>query len=145
MRKWKYVIHLNVLQRRCSFNTNWSSLKILEFSKHLLKSFLFRDITPFSPLKVNLRFGRCHLHLQDWRMNQARNLRENFATCFYAAFCSAHFYTLKMEAKSSSETSVDFQRTTRRYIPEHRTLHNHRCENLKYYSEDIMFYCIVSR
>jgi hypothetical protein len=28
-----------------------------------------------------------------------------------------------MEATSSSETSVDFQRTTRRYIPEDRTLH----------------------
>jgi hypothetical protein len=30
----------------------------------------------------------------------------------------------------SSETSVDFQRTTQRYTPEDRTLHNHRCENL---------------
>jgi hypothetical protein len=29
--------------------------------------------------------------------------------------------------------SVDFQRTTRRYIPENRTLHNHLCENLKSY------------
>jgi hypothetical protein len=29
--------------------------------------------------------------------------------------------------------SVEFQRTTRRYIPEDRTLHNHRCENLKSY------------
>jgi hypothetical protein len=27
--------------------------------------------------------------------------------------------------------SVDFQLTTWRYIPEYRTLHNHRCENLK--------------
>jgi hypothetical protein len=32
-----------------------------------------------------------------------------------------------------SETSVDTQRTTRRYIPEDRTLHNHRCENRKSY------------
>jgi hypothetical protein len=45
--------------------------------------------------------------------------------------CSAHFSTLKMEA--ISEMSVDFQRTTRRYIPEDRNLHNHRCENIKYY------------
>jgi hypothetical protein len=30
-------------------------------------------------------------------------------------------------------TSVDFQRTTWRYIPEDRTLHNHRCENLSSY------------
>jgi hypothetical protein len=32
--------------------------------------------------------------------------------------CSAYPSTLKMEAICSSETSVDFQRTTRRYIPE---------------------------
>jgi hypothetical protein len=35
------------------------------------------------------------------------------------------------EYGSSSETSADFQRTTRRYIPEDRTLHNDRCENPK--------------
>jgi hypothetical protein len=39
-----------------------------------------------------------------------------------------------MEAICSSETSVDTQRTTRRYIPEDGTLHNHRCENLESYS-----------
>jgi hypothetical protein len=36
-----------------------------------------------------------------------------------------------MEAKCFSETSVDFQRVTRHYITEDRTLHNHRCENPK--------------
>jgi hypothetical protein len=50
------------------------------------------------------------------------------------AYCSAYFSTLKMEAICSSETSVDFQRTTQRYIPEDSTLHNHRCENLKSHS-----------
>jgi hypothetical protein len=38
-----------------------------------------------------------------------------------------------MEATCSSETSVDFQRTTRRYIPEDITPHNHCCENLIFY------------
>jgi hypothetical protein len=38
-----------------------------------------------------------------------------------------------MEAICSSETSVDFQRTTRRNIPVDRILHNNRCENLKSY------------
>jgi hypothetical protein len=41
--------------------------------------------------------------------------------------------TLKMEAMSSSETSVVTQRTTRRNIPEDDTLQNHRYENLKSY------------
>jgi hypothetical protein len=36
-----------------------------------------------------------------------------------------------MEAICSSETSVGFQRTARRYIPEDGALHDHRCENLK--------------
>jgi hypothetical protein len=39
-----------------------------------------------------------------------------------------------MEAICSSETSVDSQRTTLRYIPEDRTVRNHRCENLKSYN-----------
>jgi hypothetical protein len=39
-----------------------------------------------------------------------------------------------MEAICSSETSVDTQRTTRRYITEDGTLHNHPCEDLKSYN-----------
>jgi hypothetical protein len=38
-----------------------------------------------------------------------------------------------MEAVSSSETSVETQRTTRRHISEDDTLQNHRCKNLKSY------------
>jgi hypothetical protein len=43
-----------------------------------------------------------------------------------------------METTSSSETSVYYQRTTRRYIPEDRTLHNLRCENLKSYIKKVV-------
>jgi hypothetical protein len=43
---------------------------------------------------------------------------------------------LKMEAICSSETSVDTQRTTRRYIPGDGTLHNPRCENVKSYCNE---------
>jgi hypothetical protein len=39
-----------------------------------------------------------------------------------------------MEATCSSESPIDFQRPTRRYIPKDISLHNHRCENLKFYS-----------
>jgi hypothetical protein len=38
--------------------------------------------------------------------------------------------SVKKEATCSSETSVDFQRNTRRYIQGDRILHNHSCENL---------------
>jgi hypothetical protein len=44
-----------------------------------------------------------------------------------------------MEPICWSETSVDTQRTTRRYIPEDGTLHNNRCENLKSYTMFILF------
>jgi hypothetical protein len=42
-----------------------------------------------------------------------------------------------MEAICCSETSVDTQRTTLRYIPDDGTLHNQRCENLKSYKKHI--------
>jgi hypothetical protein len=41
--------------------------------------------------------------------------------------------TVKMEEKCSSEKSVDFQRTTRRHIPEDGNLHHYLCENIKSY------------
>jgi hypothetical protein len=63
---------------------------------------------------------------------------DSYQACLPPAFtlisCSAYSWILKMEAICSSETSVDFQRTTRRYS----TLHNQRCENLKSYTVFIL-------
>jgi hypothetical protein len=44
-------------------------------------------------------------------------------TAFALASFSAYSSVLKTEAIYLSETSVDFQRTTRHYIPEDTTLH----------------------
>jgi hypothetical protein len=44
-----------------------------------------------------------------------------------------------MEAFCSSEISVHFQRTTRRYIPGGSTLFNDRCENFKSYVSYVCF------
>jgi hypothetical protein len=52
--------------------------------------------------------------------------------------------TLKMEAMSSSETSVVTQQPTRRHIPENDSLHNHRCENLKSYTIPVHINIILS-
>jgi hypothetical protein len=52
----------------------------------------------------------------------------------------AYSSTLKMKAKCSSETSVDFQRTSRRYIPDDTTLHDLRCENLKSHTRSLLFF-----
>jgi hypothetical protein len=78
-----------------------------------LKSTISWDRTLCSPLNVNRRFGGTYrLHLRGRRIGLARNQRES---------------------RWQAETSVDFQRTTWRYIPEDSTLHNHHCENLKSY------------
>jgi hypothetical protein len=83
----------------------------------IVKSTIFWDITPFSPLKVNRRFGvTYHLHLQGRSISRARNQRKS------------RWQSLPYATK----TTVDFQRITWRYIPENSTLHNHRCENLKF-------------
>jgi hypothetical protein len=50
---------------------------------------------------------------------------------------SAYSPTLKIEATCSSEMLVHFQRTTWRYVPEDRTLHNHGCKNLKSYTVSV--------
>jgi hypothetical protein len=44
---------------------------------------------------------------------------------FMLVSCLAYSSTLKMEAICSSDTSVDFQQFTRRYIPEDSTLYTH--------------------
>jgi hypothetical protein len=50
----------------------------------VMKSSIFWDITPYSPLKVNRRFGvtGC-LHLQGRRINQAINQREADFSVYY--------------------------------------------------------------
>jgi hypothetical protein len=50
---------------------------------------------------------------------------QRLPSAFTLVFFSAYSSTLKMEAIYSSETLVDFQRTTGGYIPEYSTLHQH--------------------
>jgi hypothetical protein len=103
----------------------------------VMKSTNFWDITPCSLLSVKWRFGGIYrLHLQGRKhINSAKNQGESrcLPPVFTLVSCLTYFSTLKMEATCSSETSVDTQQTTRRYIPEDGTLYNHRCENRKSY------------
>jgi hypothetical protein len=53
------------------------ALNIWELLWMKLKSSIFWDIMPYSPLKINRRFGgTCRLHLRGLRISQARNQRE---------------------------------------------------------------------
>jgi hypothetical protein len=84
----------------------------------VMKSTIFWDITPCSSLSVNRCFGGTYrLHLQGRRISRARNQRESRSHPLNL------FSTLTMETICSSETSVDTQRTTRRYVPKDGTLH----------------------
>jgi hypothetical protein len=79
----------------------------------VIKISIFWGITPYSPLKIDRRFGQTRLlHLQGL-----------LATSFHVGFLFGLFFDPEIEATCSSEKSVDSQRTTRRYIPEDRSLH----------------------
>jgi hypothetical protein len=72
------------------------------------------DITRCSPVKINRHFGGINrLHLQGRIATQAAYLM--------LVSWLAYSPTLQMEALFFSETSADFHRNTRCYIPEDRT------------------------
>jgi hypothetical protein len=82
----------------------------------VMKSTIFWYITPCSPLKANRRFGRTYC------LQVASRAVLSFPPAFALVSCSAYSWTLKMEAICSYQTSVGFQRTTRRYITKDCTL-----------------------
>jgi hypothetical protein len=87
-----------------------------------MMSSIFWDMTPCSSLKVSRSFwGIFCFNFQDRTINEVRDQHEAVTE-------------LKMESTYSSETSADFQWTTRRYIPEDTTHHKHRYGNLRSYA-----------
>jgi hypothetical protein len=88
----------------------------------VMKTTVFWDTTPCSALKVNGSFGgKYRFHLQGRRISSARYQRESLSPDFTIVSCFAYPPNLKMKTTCSSETSVDFQRTTRCYIAEAST------------------------
>jgi hypothetical protein len=98
------------------------------FSNSLsLKSTVFCGVTPCSLMDVHRLLGEVFcLHIHGWNLIQAINHPE--AGCMMVS-CLTHSSILKMEVLLSSEISMKFYWTTRRYIPEDGTLYSHRCEN----------------
>jgi hypothetical protein len=87
-------------------NISHTSFKVL--TAVVTKISIFWDIMPCIPLKVNRRFGRSCLHFPSRIISQARNQRETGSNLGSACLRDAG-----SNATRSSETSVDFQRTTR--------------------------------
>jgi hypothetical protein len=52
------------------------------------------------------------------------------AYCFILVFCFAYFSTMTIHATFYSETSVNPQQSTSRYIPDSKTHRIYRCDNL---------------
>jgi hypothetical protein len=108
----------------------------------VMKSLIFWHVTQCSSLKANRGFEGGFL-LQGWivRKKPTRNRLQSGLTCLiHAGFLRGLIYnTSKKEATRSSETSVDFQRTTWHYIPKDITLHIHCWENLKSFTESSKF------
>jgi hypothetical protein len=96
---------------------SWLLAFVCEYSRYITKTFFTILHTSLSyeeycllGYNVNVRFGGTHrLHLQR-RISRVRYQRES---------------------RWQAETSVNFQRTTWRYIPEDNILHNHQCENFR--------------
>jgi hypothetical protein len=70
--------------------------------------------------------------MQGRKISKARN-QLCLPPDFTLVYCLAYSSAMKKEAICTSKTTVDIQRTTRRYIPEDSTLHNQLCENIKAY------------
>jgi hypothetical protein len=84
-----------------------------------MKSSIFWDIVQFSPVKFNPRFGGTfRLHFQG-RRRHTKNQRE--AGGKRSGFLLGLFFDPD-DGGDVSETLVDFQRTTRRYISQDRTI-----------------------
>jgi hypothetical protein len=70
-----YIRQWQVPSKACCFLD--SLLKNLRLSQRWLsKSYVFWDLTPCSPFKVNWRFGETCLHLLGQKRSQTRNQRE---------------------------------------------------------------------
>jgi hypothetical protein len=75
------------------------------------KFYILWEITQCSPLEVNRRFrGTLGFHLPGRRISK-------LVTWFTLVSLLAYFSTLKMEATCYSETSVEFQPTTKKLYP----------------------------
>lgn len=82
------------------------------------QSAVFCDATPCSPVRVHRRFeGTYCLHLQERKLNQARNQHGSACQLLLLVYCLAFSSTLEMKAMCCSETSGVLG-TTQCYNPE---------------------------
>jgi hypothetical protein len=111
------------LQNFSSILTPCSHVEFEGLTAAVMKCTIFWGITPCVPLKANRRFDRTHrLHLHN-RINRIRYQREctQLATFFQASIFLGLFDT-EDGGDMFLRNSIDFQRTTWRYIPDDSNL-----------------------
>jgi uncharacterized membrane protein len=97
----KMVIWILVLFRNLCFPLCTNKFWYIGFeviTAVTIKGSVFWDITPCSPLKVRVYFGRTYrTHLQVLRLKQTRNNKNLVCRLLLLAFCLDYSSTLKME------------------------------------------------
>jgi hypothetical protein len=102
------------------------------FTPVVTKSSIFCDVTPSSLLQKLTDVSKVHVSSGSKRsVKQVANspLKSPSVTDEHVASIFTLVLTMKMALTSSSETSVEFQRITRRCIPEDRNPRVEACEN----------------
>jgi hypothetical protein len=103
-------------------------VKFEVFTAVTLKFTVFWDVTPCNPVEIHPCFCLYPVFRGE---KQAVNRRRKAigSDCFLQVDCLVCCTTLRMEAVSSAETSVN-SRTTHRHIPQDSILHSQHKENL---------------
>jgi hypothetical protein len=89
--------------------------------------FIIWDVTQCTPLKVNRRFGGT-CRLRDCLLH---------ASCYFLTWLT--FQPRRWRQHVFPKKTDNFQRTTWRYIPYIRTVHDQSCENVKFYRTDYKY------
>jgi hypothetical protein len=91
--------------------------------KFPIETSLFSKIEKISKVKIRGQNEECQSAFLYQNKYPFQGFSSKLNSCFTLVSCLAYSSSLKMEGTYSSETSVDFQRAARRYIPEDGTLH----------------------
>jgi hypothetical protein len=112
--------------------------KVAYFSKQLPLKILISYINWY----LYCCFGSLHYpHISNNDDRKLQKYKDRQRSIFWDITPCNPLFCLFFNPEDGGEMSVDFQRTTWHYVSEHRTLHNHHCENLKSYKDTKVWYC----
>jgi hypothetical protein len=154
----RLAIHGTTYCQRCFTHTTYESVWFEVLTAVVMKSTIFWDITPCSPLSVNRRFGgTCRTHLQGQKMlvRWARNQREILPPAFTLVSCSPYFFDpedggdifLRNVGWHSTDYTTLYPRRwySSIYESHSRTLNTHSCINADDWTHALMTFQTVNK